>query len=68
MSDDHTTVDLEIDVRDAQDLSVLAYQEIADGVAEAVGEPDRAGEFPESVRVQGTLEVVPQSEVSDDGE
>ncbi|WP_217468463.1 hypothetical protein [Haloterrigena gelatinilytica] len=51
------TIDLELTVSDAQDLSVLAYQEIADGIADAVGEPDSAGAFPETVQIQGELEI-----------
>lgn len=54
--DESVTVDIDMMVSDAQDLSVLSYQTLAEAAADAVGEP-RTGSFPESVRIRGTLEV-----------
>ncbi|WP_152423114.1 hypothetical protein [Natrinema versiforme] len=63
-NDESETVEIDMTVGDAQDLSVLSYQTLAEAVADAVGEP-KTGAFPESVRIRGTLEVVPAERDSD---
>lgn len=45
------------EIRDAQDIGMFGSSTLGGRIAELVGDPNDAGEFPSSVRIEGTLRI-----------